>query len=137
MNLNLIYEGKNYQFDIPKDVTINYIKEIASKIFHYEDKGLQLFFKDNNLNNFNDKKFVNQLLKDNENNITIHLEKKNISNKSNNILSNESTVDTNNHNDKYYKELKNKFKKIHMNYNKKINYLSNFKEKIHEINFKN
>ena len=133
MNLNLIYEGKNYQFDIPKDVTINYIKEIASKIFHYEDKGLQLFFKDNNLNNFNDKKFVNQLLKDNEKNITIHLEKKNISNKSNNILSNESTVDTNNHNDKYYKELKNKFKKIHMNYNKKINYLSNFKEKIHEI----
>ena len=133
MNLNLIYEGKNYQFDIPKDVTINYIKEIASKIFHYEDKGLQLFFKDNNLNNFNDKKFVNQLLKDNENNITIHLIKINISNKSNNILSNESTADTNNHNDKYYKELKSRFIKVHLNYKKKINVLSNFKEKIHEI----
>ena len=133
MNLNLIYEGKNYQFDIPNDVTINYIKEIASKIFNYEDKGLQLIFNENNLNIYDDKKFVNQLLKDNEKNITIHLNKKNISNKSNNVFSNLSIVNSNNNNEKYYKELKNKFIKIHLNYNKKINLLSVFKEKIKEI----
>ena len=103
MNLNLIYEGKNYQFDIPNDVTINYIKEIASKIFNYEDKGLQLIFNENNLNIYDDKKFVNQLLKDNEKNITIHLNKKNISNKSNNVFSNLSIVNSNNNNQKIKK----------------------------------
>ena len=33
MNINLIYEGNKYEFDIPNQVNIKYIKELTSKIF--------------------------------------------------------------------------------------------------------
>ena len=84
--MNLIYEGNKFQFDIPKGVTINYIKDLALKIFHYEEKGLILKFKEENLNNLNDKMLVNDLVNENEKNITIHLLKSDSNNKNNNNL---------------------------------------------------
>ena len=33
MNINFIYEGNEYQFDVTNDVRIKYIKELAQKIF--------------------------------------------------------------------------------------------------------
>ena len=39
MNINLIYEGKDYNFDIPNGVTIDYLKELSSRIFN-SDKAL-------------------------------------------------------------------------------------------------
>ena len=37
MNIHFIYEGNEYQFDLFSGVTINYIKELAEKIFQYEE----------------------------------------------------------------------------------------------------
>ena len=122
--MNLIYEGNKYEFDIPNQVNIKYIKELTSKIFHYEEKGLDLMYKDENLNDFNDKMFVNQLISENEKNITIHLVKSDLNAKTINLSSNESTNDTH-CNDKCYKSLKNKFKKIYFTYSKKKNNLLN------------
>ena len=132
MNMNLIYEGNKYEFDIPNQVNIKYIKELTSKIFHYEEKGLDLIYKDENLNDFNDKMFVNQLISENEKNITIHLVKSDLNAKTINLSSNESTNDTH-CNDKYYKSLKKKFKKIYFTYSKKKNNLLKFEDNLHDV----
>ncbi len=132
MNMNLIYEGNKYEFDIPNEVNIKYIKELTSKIFQYEEKGLDLMYKDENLNDYNDKMLVNKLISGNEKNITIHLVKSDLNAKTINLSSNESTNDTN-CNDKYYKSLKKKFKKIYFTYSKKKNDLLKFEDNLHDV----
>lgn len=62
-------------------------------------------FKDENLNDYNDKMLINELVSEYEKNITIHLVKSDLNAKTINLSSNESTNDTN-CNDKYYKSLK-------------------------------
>ena len=42
MNINLNYEGKNYNFDVPKNVKIDYLKELSSKLFKSDKKLLEL-----------------------------------------------------------------------------------------------
>ena len=42
--MHLIYEGNKYEFDIPKGVTISYIKDLISKIFHHEEKDLNIMY---------------------------------------------------------------------------------------------
>ena len=42
MNINLSYEGKNYNFDVPKNVKIDYLKELSSKLFKSDKKLLEL-----------------------------------------------------------------------------------------------
>jgi len=42
MNINLDYEGKNYNFDVPKNVKIDYLKELSSKLFKSDKKLLEL-----------------------------------------------------------------------------------------------
>ena len=44
MNINLVYEGKDYNFDIPNGVTIDYLKELSSKIFNSEKELLDLVY---------------------------------------------------------------------------------------------
>ena len=50
MNINLIYEGKNYNFDIPNNVTIDYLKELSSKIFNSEKELLDLIYNNRKIN---------------------------------------------------------------------------------------
>ena len=132
MNINLIYEGNKYEFDIPNQVNIKYIKELTSKIFHYEEKGLDLMFKDENLNDYNDKMLINELVSEYEKNITIHLVKSDLNAKTINLSSNESTNDTN-CNDKYYKSLKKKFNKFYLIYSKKINDILKFEDNLYDV----
>ena len=42
MNINLNYEGKNYNFDVPKNVKIDYLKDLSSKLFKSDKKLLEL-----------------------------------------------------------------------------------------------
>ena len=42
MNINLNYEGKNYNFDVPKNVKLDYLKELSSKLFKSDKKLLEL-----------------------------------------------------------------------------------------------
>ena len=60
MNINLVYEGKDYNFDIPNGVTIDYLKELSSKIFNSEKDLLDLIYNNEKVAN-NDK---NTLIRD-------------------------------------------------------------------------
>ena len=55
MNLNFIYKENEFQFDVNNDATIKYIKELAQKIFQYEERGLDLLYNEENITNFDDK----------------------------------------------------------------------------------
>ena len=58
MNMNLIYEGNKFEFDIPNGVTIKYIKDLSSKICQNEEKEFNLIYNDENLLNYNNKVFI-------------------------------------------------------------------------------
>ena len=132
--MNLIYEGNKFQFDIPKGVTINYIKDLALKIFHYEEKGLILKFKEENLNNLNDKMLVNDLVNENEKNITIHLLKSDSNNKNNNNLT-LNEINPNNK-EKSFKILKHKFIKFHLTNSNKKKESNNFEKNLSDVTLK-
>ena len=123
--MNLIYEGNKFEFDIPNGVTIKYIKDLSSKICQNEEKEFNLIYNDENISNYNNKVLLSSIVPKGEKTITIHLEKKEIIGKNLINSSNVSTSDTN-FNDKYFKSVKNKFKKFNSSYSKIINEISNF-----------
>ena len=129
MNINFIYEGNEYQFDLFSGVTINYIKELAEKIFQYEEKGLEILYDEEIISNFDDKLKISDLVKQRDKKIIFRLEKKDIVFKNTILSSNESTNDTNN-NDKYYNFIKDKFFKFNQSYVKTIEEISNFDERL-------
>ena len=102
MNIHLIYEGNKYEFDIPINATIDYIKQLSLKIFKPEEKNIILMYNDENLNNYNDKLLLNKFVPEGEKTIIIHLEKPDLNIKNKTNQSNISTSDTNNANDKYF-----------------------------------
>ena len=61
MNINLIYEGKNYNFDVPNNVTVDYLKELSSKIFNSEKELLDLIYKDKKITDNDDNFLVRDL----------------------------------------------------------------------------
>ena len=138
MNINFIYEGNEYQFDVTNDVRIKYIKELAQKIFLYEEKGLDILYNEENITNFDDKLKINQLVHDNEKTIIFHLEKKDSTTKNTLLSSNISTIDSNN-NDKYYLSMRKKFLKFNGIYSKINEEISNFEVELNSTikNFKN
>ena len=69
MNINLIYQNNTFNFDLRKDITINYLEELASKLINKDKSSFELFFKDYNLSDYR-----NSLLKEfveSESNISI------------------------------------------------------------------
>ena len=114
MNMHLIYEGNKYEFDIPNGLTINYIKDLAQKIYHLDEKDINIMYNDQNLANYNNNVLLSTIIPKGEKTITIHLERKDAIGKNS---SNVSTSDTN-VNDKQYKSMRNKFMKIIPSYNK-------------------
>ena len=131
MNINFIYEGNEYQFDLFSGVTINYIKELAEKIFQYEEKGLDILYNDESISNFDDKLKICDLVKNTDKTVIFCLEKKDIAFKNTILSSNESTNDTNNNN-KYYNFIKDKFFRFNRSYAKTIEEISNFEDKLNE-----
>ena len=129
MNLNFIYKENEFQFDVNNDATIKYIKELAQKIFQYEERGLDLLYNEENITNFDDKLKINQLVHEDVKKIIFHLEKKDNTNKNTIVSSNGSTIDSNN-NDKYYHSMRKKFLKFNKTYSKIIEEISNFEVKL-------
>lgn len=78
MNINLVYEGKDYNFDIPNGVTIAYLRELSSKIFNSEKELLDLIYNNEKVNNNDDNILIRDLIPDGETNavLTVQLNKK-------------------------------------------------------------
>ena len=114
MNINLVYEGKNYNFDIPNSVTIDYLKELSSKIFNSDKALLDLLYKNEKIQNRDDNTLIRDLIPEGETNtiLTVQINKDNkdkdnkdinkneiiplVSLKNKNIENNEKENDNNN-----------------------------------------
>ena len=133
--MHLIYEGNKYEFDIPKGVTISYIKDLISKIFHHEEKDLNIMYNEENLLNYNNKVLISTIVPKGEKTMIIHLDKKESLLKNIINSSNVSTSDTN-VNDKFYKSMRQKFMKFNSSYNiikEILNFSSNLESIIKKI----
>ena len=77
MNINLIYEGKNYNFDIPNNVTIDYLKELSSKIFNSEKELLDLVYNNKKVDGNGDNTLIRDLIPEGESNaiLTVQINK--------------------------------------------------------------
>ena len=77
MNINLVYEGKDYNFDIPNGVTIAYLRELSSKIFNSEKDLLDLVYNNEKVNNNDDNILIRDLIPEGETNavLTVQLNK--------------------------------------------------------------
>ena len=86
MNINLVYEGKNYNFDIPNGVTIDYLKELSSKIFNSEKELLDLIYNNEKVENNDNNILIRDLIPEGETNavLTVQLNKNLKNDKSNN-----------------------------------------------------
>ena len=120
MNINLIYKDKKYQFDILSQATIEYIKDLTYKITR-KTSNIDLYYKNDNLMKYDDKKLLKDIIKDGETNITINIQKhdqKNHISKASTSFSN-SNYNNNiilNDNEQYFQQLKNRFLQLHNNY---------------------
>ena len=74
MNINLVYEGKNYNFDIPNNVTIDYLKELSSKIFNSDKALLDLVYKNQKFQISDDNTLIRDLIPHGENNAIISVQ---------------------------------------------------------------
>ena len=84
MNINLLYQGNNYNFEIRKDITIKYIYDLASKLIDKDISTFELFYKNENLIDYEDSTLLRDLA-DDDKNITIIISSK----ESKNFLSND------------------------------------------------
>jgi len=71
MNINLVYEGKNYNFDIPNDVTIDYLKELSSKIFESDKAKLDLVYNNKKFQMDDDNALIRDLIPEGEKNVIL------------------------------------------------------------------
>ena len=78
MNINLVYEGKNYNFDIPNGVTIDYLKELSSKIFNSDKALLDLVYNNKKFQLNDDNTLIRDLIPEGEKNVilTVQIHKK-------------------------------------------------------------
>ena len=82
MNINLVYEGKDYNFDIPNGVTIDYLKELSSKIFNSEKELLDLVYNNEKFPNNNDNTLIRDLIPEGETNAVLTVQiNRNLKNK--------------------------------------------------------
>ena len=85
MNINLVYEGKDYNFDIPNGVTIDYLKELSSKIFNSEKELLDLVYNNEKVENSDNNILIRDLIPEGETNaiLTVQINKNLKNNKKN------------------------------------------------------
>ena len=62
MNINLDYEGKHYNFDIPKNVKLDYLKELSCKLFKSDKTLLELICNNHKLEGNNENIFIRDLI---------------------------------------------------------------------------
>jgi len=130
MNINLIYKDKNFQFDTPREATIEYIKDLSSKISG-KKSNFDLFYKNENLSKYIDKTLLKEIVPEGEKSLTINIKKKNFNNQSSKASTSISNSNYNNNyylidNEQYYQQLKNRFLKFHKNYINTYEEISSF-----------
>ena len=129
MNINLIYEGKNYNFDIPNNVTMDYLKELSSKIFNSEKDLLDIIYKNKKITDNSDNTLIRDLIPEGESNaiLTVQINKNN---------NNKSILKRKKERKKSYENLKKK-NSIEVINIEKINNINNRYDQIKEKNEKN
>ena len=78
MNINLLYKGKDYNFDIPNDATVDYIKELSSKLINLDKESVDLFFNNEKINKNYNKTLIENLIPKGENSTMVTLEINNL-----------------------------------------------------------
>ena len=133
MNINLIYEENKFQFDIPQEVTIEYIKGLSSNIF---GKGsfMDLYYHGKNLTTLSDNTLLKDIIEEDDDNIIINVQKKIIQHKRTNSFPNVNHNSTNNslnlnNNEYIFQLLKIKFSRFDNHYSNTIKEISLFEEK--------
>ena len=112
MNINLVYEGKDYNFDIPNGVTIDYLKELSSKIFNSDKALLDLVYNNQKIDNTDDNTLIKDLIPEGETNTILTVQiNKDINNNNNNkneiiplVSLKTKTIDKNVNNEKELKK---------------------------------
>ena len=67
MNISLVYQGNNFNFDLRKDVNIKYIQDLASKLISKDSSNLDLLYKNNYLSDYPNTTLIKDLIKDDGN----------------------------------------------------------------------
>ena len=75
MNINLIYQGKNYNFSLRKEVNLKYIKDLTSRLINKDWSSFDLFYKNDSLSDYKETTLLKDLAKD-DNNISIIINQK-------------------------------------------------------------
>ena len=138
MNINLVYEGKDYNFDIPNGVTIDYLKDLSSKIFNSEKEILDLIYNNEKLANHDNNTLIRDLIPDGETNaiLTVQINKNLKNNKKNDnkniipLVSLKQRNENNNKNEKKSEENKINLNQYKNDENKEINKKMKEKKKI-------
>ena len=133
MNIGLIYKENNYNFDLKKDISIKYLKDLSSKLINKDSLSFDLFYNNNNLSNFQENTPIKNLSK-NKSNIDIIIKEKS----KHSVLSNENirkikdfVQAKNNNNSNNIKALCISPLKISRNSRNQI--LNNFEKKINKL----
>jgi len=67
MNIELKFKGDSYKFDLPKDATLKYIKNLESNIVNEDISNFNLFYKNNLISNYPETTLLSDLSKDDKN----------------------------------------------------------------------
>ena len=145
MNINLVYEGKDYNFDIPNGVTIDYLKELSSKIFNSEKEILDLIYNNEKVANHDNNTLIRDLIPDGETNaiLTVQINKNLKNNKKNEnkniipLVSLKQRNENNNKNEKKSEENKINLNQYKNDENKEKNKINKEKKKIQIFDVQN
>ena len=121
MNINLIYEGNKYEFDIGPETNVEYVKDLSGKIFGSE---MDIFYKEENLSKYGEKALIKDIIPIGDENIIINVQKINskvINSKASTSISNSPKINSFCDNEQYYQSLKKKFMDVESDYSKTIN----------------
>ena len=126
MEINLIYEGNNNKFQLAKNVTISYIKELGLKTYNIKNGTICLLHDNENLNKYGDNTTMDKIITNFKNNINIYIQLEGYSSKETS-----STNDANKkRNDFFLDLLKNKFDNFQNKYYMIFDYISKFQKKL-------
>ena len=126
MEINLIYEGNNKLFQLSKDVTLSYIKELGKTNFNINNGTICLFYNNESLNKYGDNVTINKIIPYNINKINLYIQLEGYSSKD----TNESSMYTNKkRNNVFIDLLKNKFDKFNFEYSNIFESISSFQNK--------
>lgn len=62
MNINLDYDGKHYNIDIPKDVKLDYLKDLSSKLFKSDKTLIDLIYNNKKIDINNENYLIHDLI---------------------------------------------------------------------------